>query len=395
MALFVVTTCVAVFALTEAVSGVALSWLRTNRHLEYRPADWTLGTNPRLFLERFLAGKPSTYCADPNLGWSVVPGSSSPNRHFNSQGIRGERVFSAVPAVNVVRIAAFGDSFTEGTEVTDEQTWAAIMSTMDPRVEVMNYGVIGYGPDQAYLRYLEQGRRLSASIVFIGYMPENLFRLLNTFRPFYMNEGWEFFSKPRFEVDGPGIRLVPNRLRAVEDYRLLLDSPGQILPELGRHDYFFNHRPARGRADFLATVRLWKVSFTALREYSSGNTVLRSGRYNPEHEAFKILTRLTYRFAAEVRTNGARPIVLVLPNRQAVTQYRATGTRVYQPFLDHLAVNGSESVDLMSAFGSSEVDLPSDVIFGHTHYSQRGNEIVARYLLKSLGESGVLAPVPE
>jgi hypothetical protein len=40
-----------------------------------------------------------------------------------------------------------------GDEVSNEQAWLNVLSDL-PGCRVSNYGVIGYGPDQAYLRFI-------------------------------------------------------------------------------------------------------------------------------------------------------------------------------------------------------------------------------------------------
>jgi len=52
------------------------------------------------------------------------------------------------------RVALVGDSFTFGMEVPYEDTWGAQLErALAGDVQVLNFGVDGYGVDQAYLRY--------------------------------------------------------------------------------------------------------------------------------------------------------------------------------------------------------------------------------------------------
>ena len=62
-----------------------------------------------------------------------------------------------VPPPGSLRIAAFGDSFTHGDEVPNEDTWQEILMRAHPDVEAMNFGVGAYGLDQAFLHYQRDG----------------------------------------------------------------------------------------------------------------------------------------------------------------------------------------------------------------------------------------------
>jgi hypothetical protein len=71
----------------------------------------------------------------------------------NSAGIRSNREYNLIAPPGVTRIVAFGDSFTHGDEVPNQETWEYLLEQSRDEVEVMNFGVQGYGADQAYLRY--------------------------------------------------------------------------------------------------------------------------------------------------------------------------------------------------------------------------------------------------
>jgi len=74
---------------------------------------------------------------DPDLGW---------DSYRNGKRV-GPPGFSACGS-------AFGDSFTHGDEVRDNEAWPFRLSEL-LGCEVENFGVGGYGQDQAYLKYLK------------------------------------------------------------------------------------------------------------------------------------------------------------------------------------------------------------------------------------------------
>ena len=176
---------------------------------------------------------------DSTLGWSINSNASDDIYQSNSIGARSNHEYSSDPGVDVVRFAAFGDSFTHADHVANHQTWSARWESLNPDVEVVNFGVPGYGTDQAYLRYLEKADQINADVVLIGIMSENINRNVNTYIPFYRPDSWPS-TKPRFILDEQGeLSLVENIFGKFEDYERLLTPSHALIEELGEHDYWY------------------------------------------------------------------------------------------------------------------------------------------------------------
>ena len=78
----------------------------------------------------------------------------------------------------------FGDSFVYGNEVSDDDAWCAVLEASSDALEVLNYGVGGYGLDQAFLRFQREGMALHPDVVLIGFTPDDLGRVVNVYRRF-------------------------------------------------------------------------------------------------------------------------------------------------------------------------------------------------------------------
>ncbi|HUR29275.1 MAG TPA: hypothetical protein VM509_13895, partial [Planctomycetota bacterium] len=98
------------------------------------------------------AGRESSQASvhDALLGWTNARNFRSPDgtQTFDSRGLRGAREFTELPAEGKLRVALFGESFVLGEEVADDEAFAARLEALEPRFEVMNFGVSGYGTDQ-------------------------------------------------------------------------------------------------------------------------------------------------------------------------------------------------------------------------------------------------------
>ncbi|MBI2410247.1 SGNH/GDSL hydrolase family protein [Candidatus Kaiserbacteria bacterium] len=92
---------------------------------------------------------------------------------FNEFGMR-DRDRSFEKNLGVTRIAFLGDSFIEGAQVGNEEVVTRRMETqLGPKVEVLNFGVSGFGTYQALLTYEERVRPFKPDIVILGFYTGN------------------------------------------------------------------------------------------------------------------------------------------------------------------------------------------------------------------------------
>ena len=75
------------------------------------------------FIKQLLRGETQYVAFDPLLGWSIKKNGMAHQYCANSLGIRATREYGAQPAPGKLRIATFGDSFTHGSEVANDETW--------------------------------------------------------------------------------------------------------------------------------------------------------------------------------------------------------------------------------------------------------------------------------
>jgi hypothetical protein len=198
----------------------------------------------------------SLYGPVVDLGWTIKQNGVSESGMFraNSQCIRANREYKPIPPSAVTRISSFGDSFTHGDEVGNEDTWQEQLSRLSSGLEVLNFGVNAYGLDQAFLRYSKYGVRFNSDIVLIGFLSENILRNLNVYRPFYL-PNQSAVTKPYFALEGNGLRFHKNPFQQLSDYAGLREHPEEVLPKLGVDDYFFHARYKSNVFDFLPSFR--------------------------------------------------------------------------------------------------------------------------------------------
>ena len=174
----------------------------------------------------------------PRLGWLPSPD------HFDAAGSRPVPAFPD-PMHTRACASLYGDSFTEGAGVNPEHAWSNILSEF-LHCRLANYGVSGYGTDQAYLRFLDNSSD-QAKVVILGFLSENLMRNVNQLRNLIDSTSTACPLKPRFVLNEQGeLALVPIPRLTENEYNALREDPGRILAE----EFFYlaaPRVPKRGR----------------------------------------------------------------------------------------------------------------------------------------------------
>ena len=374
--------------LVELACWVGLWALERYKGVEYTPAlVRTLSDKHRGILQAHLGGSGSYVTFDPDLGWTIRPNGSKRGYRTNRYGIRASREYALQPPPGVLRLAAFGDSFTHASDVPNGEMWHYRMEEMDPRVEVLNFGVPGFEPGQAFLRYRRDGVKFHPHVVLIGFMSENINRVVNTFRPFYFPKSGVPFTKPRFALRGDDLALVPNPIRSEDGYRELLRDPERVLPRLGENDYFYQRSSQRSPLDFLPSVRMWSIFSN---QYLHQPT-FRGGVYNTRSEAYRVTVRVLEEFYKEAAANGSLPVLVLFPERRDIRARREGRTVVYQPLLEELRGKGYRVIDLLDGF--ERYDPQGEMMKKKfIHYPKSGNRMVAQHILDYLDQNGIRTP---
>lgn len=308
---------------------------------------------------------------DPVLGWTMRPGAASPDGrvHTNSAGARGQREYAPKKPEGVLRIGAFGDSYTFGDEVRDDETWCHQLERSRDGLEVINFGVNAYGTDQAYLRYLRPTAAFEFDIVVCGFMPKDALRNVNVYRPAYSHRAGNR-TKPRFELHGDGaLELVANPARSREHLRALLDS-GDLLVTLLEHDFWVRRAPAAYRGSALFASSFARILYSQFENRRDVAGLLQDA----ESEPFRVTLAIMRKMAAVAASRGQRFWVVILPDTVAVEE----GLRYWDPLARALRERGIPVIDctdvLIQIARDGALAMPGE------HYTPAGNAAVARLL---------------
>jgi hypothetical protein len=320
------------------------------------------------------------------LGWAPRPGSVSANGlyRYNLQGIRSPvEKYENRPTEGVLRIALFGDSFTHGDDVSFEHSWGAVleqkMNEAGIPTEVLNFGVGGYGIDQAMLRFKEQGAAFAPHLVVFGFQPENLKRNRNLLRPLYDPRSGLPFAKPRFILTEQGIGLInvpvlpPDRLGAImRDF----DSW-----ELRPHEYFYD--PGDFQAAWWQHSKLLATAVD-LKIHRENRWLLKRIIFEEKGEEQQLGWAVIQAFNQEVAAAGARFMIVHLPSHPEMELRAGLGRWTYQMFLD--ALDGDyDVVHPEDALTRAATEGGFGEIFAG-HYNEKGSRIIADAVFDHLTE---------
>jgi hypothetical protein len=180
-------------------------------------------THARNVVERYLKDSSGFLLYDPDLGWNNRPRTCTPDQRYcaNSFGLRADREYTATIRPGVFRVAMFGDSFIAGFDADFADSLAVqVENTLKARgldAEVLNFGVGGFGFDQAYLYYDRDGDRFDTNVVVQGLQLENVGRDVTLFRIVAFPTTGIPFSKPRYILSDGKLELINRPTVAPEE----------------------------------------------------------------------------------------------------------------------------------------------------------------------------------
>jgi hypothetical protein len=291
----------------------------------------------------------------PIRGWTLRPGIRDAivfgDRilNTNAKGLRGVAEYDYARQEGEKRVLVLGDSFTFGEEVSDDETYPAILSALLPRTDVLNMGEHGYGHDQMTLYFEEEGEKYRPDLVVLGFLPLDMERNTMDFRD---------FAKPLFRLEAAGgLRLTHTPVPTAEEVR-------------AREPY---------RSRFVDLVAMLFERFRAV----SGSA---------EREERRVTAAILGRLRDDVRRVGARLLLAYLPAWHELEPGGETGGEDF--FREVCRGEGFECVDLRPSF--QDAVAHGDHFKTSGHWNRREHRKAAELLAPRIAAllAGPKAPPP-
>jgi len=235
--------------------------------------------------------------------------------------------------------------------------------------EVWNYGVGGYGTDQALLRVTREPTGPVDGLL-VGLMLENIGRNVNRYRPRWYTAAQPAI-KPRFRLGAAGLELVPQPYATRDEFLADVRS-GEVLARTDEHEYW-NREYAPRWLRWSAIAQL----LGARRAYAARD--IEPLWTDPAGEPFRTTLAILEAFRGAARGLGTeRLVVLVFPSREDLQELLQRGERYWSTLLVALEERGLEFLDLSEALAdAARAEGNAAPLYGQSHFSPRGNEVVA------------------
>lgn len=231
------------------------------------------------------------------FGWTFIPHNSGrvalsyeheTNVVINSVGMR-DREYTLNKPEGVKRIVVIGDSFTSGLGVDAKEVFTEVMEdSLLSNVEVLNFGVNGFGPTQEFLMLKYKGLKYDPDIVIMVLYIRNDFD--DIIGKFDWNRGYQ---RPRAILHNDG-EITFENIPVPPPKKYETAKPRQVIPLPTLHLLEFIKR--RNTKNDIAEVGFCK------KEYSTETTM-----------AYNLMKAIMKSAGTLCRENGVEFLVVVAP----------------------------------------------------------------------------------
>jgi hypothetical protein len=310
-----------------------------------------------------------------HYGWTFAKGTrgtlAGTQVSFNGIGARGSREVGERPPFGVLRVACYGESFTFCFEVNDGDDWPTQLEAgADGGLEVLNLGVIGWGTDQALLRFRDSREQLGSDVVLIGLMSENIQRNVNRLVSVRAPDERLPLVKPRFLLEAGELRLLPQPYTSkLELYEAAVG--GSLGYDLADHEWLAQSSAGSGWSRVVDALRIKR------ERAERGKWWLQWKQ--PQGEPFRVTVALLQAFHREALAGGARLAgVVVFPSMTDL----ADRDRKLTPLHAVLDQGGIPYVDLYDLIRARQER--GEPTYGDAHLTAAANREVAGAVLEWL-----------
>jgi hypothetical protein len=363
-------------ALLESVSFVIANWFIPQR-LIFNPqlTDGEIARFPSLY-EIYLRAR------DPNTGWPAIKEAYVDPEDINGTYFQydslNSRISAAFPDTDQhICVSLFGDSFTFSSEVSKEFAWSNVLAKK-LNCRVNNFGIGGYGSDQAYLRYKHMPD--DAPVVFLNHLSENIIRNSTQMRALIVGyrkaKNNPLSYKPKFIIDGTGnLQLIKLPTFKSSEYIDVLYYPGKYL----KYDYFLPD----GDSGLIRPSFPYTLTLLKLVNHYHVNAKLKGipwfmPFYEPDHlsNGLEVTGRVMLEFEKLAKQRGQLPVLTVIPTGLDLMYYRNHKVWPYQNLIDFIKESGSEVINFGPGINARLGDTDPCTLFDtcKAHYNEQGYE---------------------
>jgi hypothetical protein len=352
------------------------------------------------------------YGLRPNMeGWYRKEGAAYIK--INSDGLR-DREHAKAKSSDTFRIAVIGDSYPEALPVALEETfWSVMASRLESchagggkKIEVINFGVSGYGTAQELITLRERVWAYSPDVVILAVttnndISDNLKQLKKTDQiPYFSDRDGKLTLDDSFK-DTRTFRWRQSALsrlgRWIRDHSRVIQAINQ-----GHHGFKIWLAARRARNAPAGDAQT-KNAEPVAEELGIDNVVYREPADQTWNDAWRVTEELVAQMSAEVKAKGAEFVVVTLSN--GIQVYPDPNVR--QIFMKHVGVSDlfypdnrfkrlgeRERIPVITLAPDMQAYAEQNKVFlhgfgnslGNGHWNQLGHRVAAELIARKLCE---------
>ena len=315
---------------------------------------------------------------DPMLGWKLASNRKAPPYYYSSlEGFRiTKEEFQKKSITKKADYMTIGDSFTHGVAVYCEESWPYLFGELKQK-KVVNYGIPGYGIDQAILSYMYSP--VEADTIILGIIPGDFERATNIVYGGIYRGGNK--SKPMFVFRDDGKYEIKNQPSLVgidlwNEFKLGTNS--NILRfEKSYDDLLF-------KKEFLDNLVTHKIYKMFKYRYKYINLPIYLKKYQDDNYIY--ILKILGIFFEECQKNQDFPIILLLDNKNTFAD-RINYTNPWGNVINDLKEMGFFVVDPLESIVEMYTNDPKSIINNDgMHYTPLANKMIADHLLENIDQ---------
>ena len=309
---------------------------------------------------------------DPDLGWTKRPAADNlaPGKDILAQ--------------------AYGDSFTASRLGSEGVGWEDYFERSTGH-GILNFGVGGYGLDQAVLAFEKWGAEYSGRIALLG-LYHQMYRRAHAHHSFYYfrnGANWRYVFKPMLARTADGYELLrPPCGDAACLEALLFDERHPIHRTLAAHDHWYRRNATRPPPGFPRTIAFARAIPEVLQDAAEDGG--RRNYFFVTEDSLDLVMALVGRFVHTAEERHMTPIMLLIYSASDLEIMRR-GMRWDDALRARLDAAGVTSIDTSPHIFASMAgkDLRS-LRIQDGHMNERGDRLIAEALAEGLGRLGQL-----
>ncbi len=280
-----------------------------------------------------------------------------------------------------VKVVVVGDSYTQGAESDDDNAYPAQLADI-LGTSVANHGVGGYGPVQSFINLNERLQNYPhAKVVVLGIMYENLYRMMNSYRPVLYEKTSDYGLKP-YMADAQ-IQSHPGS-ESFKD----IDSFRRYAASAFSNDFWA--KPVARFPYSLSLVNSLRSNYFYFRKLQKQFRALGFPEYFLVFKSEQVssqLISLMNQFTEYALGAGVQPIVVFIPRNRYDTQSASDFVAINQDqFNEKLLIGDVGNADLdWKKFNLEEADNNNTC-----HPSSYGYRMIAEYVGELIRAHNVL-----